>query len=256
MITKYEIREICKVTGLKPYQQEKFYMETVILRLLYSETSDLIYKGGTSLFMFSHLPRFSDDLDFNVDGDINLTSIMKKVSRGMDVLGIHHNYRFLNENEISRSFWFSIEGPLYTTPVSRITVKIDLSYREKTIMPTIINTYNPVYSDLLPFDVISMDPEEILNEKVRAVITRNKARDLFDIYFLLKNYKLNLDKEIIKEKLGYYNLEFSLDEFKLSIEKKRYMWDQELNPILLVSLPNFNDVVTFVMEKAEKDLIR
>ena len=24
MITKYEIREICKITGLKPYQQEKY----------------------------------------------------------------------------------------------------------------------------------------------------------------------------------------------------------------------------------------
>ncbi len=249
MITKIEINNISKITGLKPFQQEKSYLETIILRLLYSETSNLIYKGGTSLFMFYNLPRFSDDLDFNVKDGIDLVPIIRKVSKVISILGIHHNYKVLNKNRISTSFIFSIEGALYTTPVSRITVKIDFSFREKTLLPPIINTYNPIYSDLLPFDTICMDPKEIMNEKVRAIITRNKARDLFDVYFLLKNYNLKFGWKIIEEKLEYYNIPFSINDFQSAIEKKKHIWEPELKPILLVSLPDFNDVEGFIVQK-------
>lgn len=253
MIRKNEINEICKITGLKPYQQEKAYIQTIILRLIYSETRNLIYKGGTSLFMFDHLPRFSDDLDFNVNGNVNIFPIIRQISKGLETLGIHHSYKVLSKNEVSNSFQFSLEGPLYTTPISRIMIKLDFSYRELTILPTLTGTYNPIYSDLLPFDVIRMDPEEIINEKVRAIMTRNKARDVFDSYFLVKEDKLKFNKKIVTEKLGYYKLLFSMEEFESSIEKKREMWKPELQSIVLISLPDFTDARNLIMEQIKNE---
>jgi len=252
LITKEEIRQISKITGLKPFQQEKAYIQTMILKLLYLETNNLIFKNDASLFMFYHLPRFSQDLDFDIRGNINTKLLLNHVSKGLSFSGIHNSYKIQNDNETSITSVFSVEGPLYTSPVSRITVKLDFSFRENIILPEIINTLSPLYSDLLPFDVICMNLNEIINEKVRAIYTRNKARDIFDLYIMLKNYNLKLNKNIINEKLNYYNLTFSIDNFKLNLENKRHLWLAELEPIVLISLPDFDDVENFILDQIKK----
>jgi len=249
LITREEIRNISKITGLKPFQQEKAYIQTMILKLLYHETNNLIFKGGTSLFMFYHLPRFSQDLDFDINGDIDTSKLLKGISRGLTLSGIHNNYKIQSSSEISRSSIFSVEGPLYTSLVSRITVKLDFSFRENVILPTMLNTLNPVYSDLLPFDVICMNPLEIIDEKVRAIFTRNQARDVLDLYIMLKNKELKLNIEIINHKLKYYNLTFSKESFRTSIEQKRHLWVEELAPLVFISLPDFDNVEKFILEQ-------
>jgi len=249
LISREEIRNISKITGLKPFQQEKGYVQTMILKLLYLETDNLIFKGGTSLFMFYHLPRFSQDLDFDIKGNVDTSKLLTKISRGLSLSGIHNNYKIQNSSEISISSIFSVEGPLYTSPVSRITVKLDFSFRENVILPTILNTFNPLYSDLLPFDVICMNPLEIIDEKVRAIFTRNQARDVLDLYIMLKNQELKLNRDIINQKLKYYNLTFSKESFRTSIEQKRHLWVEELQPLVLISLPDFDNAEKFILEQ-------
>jgi len=40
--------------------------------------------------------------------------------------------------------------------------------------------------EVLPFFVIVMNKDEILAEKIRTFITRNRARDIYDLWFLLQ----------------------------------------------------------------------
>lgn len=221
----------------------------MILKLLYLETNNLILKGGTSLFMFYHLPRFSQDLDFDINGNVDTSKLLTKISRGLTLSGIHNNYKIQNTSEISISSIFSVEGPLYTSPVSSITVKLDFSFRENVILPTILNTLNPLYSDLVPFDIICMNPLEIIDEKVRAIFTRNQARDVLDLYIMLKNQELKLDMDIINQKLKYYNLTFSKESFRTSIEQKRHLWVEELQSLVLISLPDFDNVEKFILDQ-------
>jgi len=49
-----------------------------------------------------------------------------------------------------------------------------------------------------------MKKEEILAEKVRAMSIRRRARDLYDIAFLLKK-GVSMEYELINKKLSYYN---------------------------------------------------
>jgi predicted nucleotidyltransferase component of viral defense system len=98
-----------------------------------------------------------------------------------------------------------------------------------------------------------MNPEEIINEKVMAIMTRNKARDVFDSYFLAKENKLKFNKDIITEKLGYYKILFSMEEFESNIEKKREMWKPELQSIVSISLPDFTDAKNFIMEQIKNE---
>jgi len=87
--------------------------------------------------------------------------------------------------------------------------------------------------------------EEILAEKVRALTWRGKARDLYDLWFLLKK-GIKIDLDLVNEKLSYYKKEFDLKEFMENIRRTRAVWKQELKPVIVGSLPDF--------ETVEKDL--
>lgn len=77
------------------------------------------------------------------------------------------------------------------------------------------------------------------------VCARAKARDLYDLWFLLK-MEVKIDLDLINEKLSYYKKEFALKEFMENIKKIRAVWKQELEPVIIGSLPDF--------EVVEKDL--
>ena len=98
-----------------------------------------------------------------------------------------------------------------------------------------------------------MEREEILAEKVRAVLTRNRARDVYDLWFLLKNgtgFELNL----VNEKLKYYTRVFEKEVFMERIKRTEGYWEPELKPLVIGRLPHF-ELVYNDIKAVLKDLI-
>ena len=92
-----------------------------------------------------------------------------------------------------------------------------------------------------------MQEQEVLSEKIRALMTRRKARDVYDVWFLLnKGVKFNV--KIINEKLSYYNLKWDVKIFEKRILDNKKIWKTELKP-LLNSVPDFESVKKEIMEK-------
>jgi len=79
---------------------------------------------------------------------------------------------------------------------------------------TVLETEYPV----IPYPlVVHLSWEEILAEKIRAIFTRAKGRDLFDLWFLLsKNIKI--DEKMVDAKMKFYNKKFDYNELKKKIE--------------------------------------
>ena len=50
-----------------------------------------------------------------------------------------------------------------------------------------------------------LSQEEILAEKVRAIMTRRKGRDLYDLWYLLSKGTL-VESDLVRKKLDYYKL--------------------------------------------------
>ena len=84
-------------------------------------------------------------------------------------------------------------------------INLDFSFREKVFVPekSIIKADYPI---IFTSFVHHLSKDEIFAEKIRAILTRTKGRDLYDIWFLL-NQGAKLDKNLVREKLKYYNLE-------------------------------------------------
>lgn len=224
---------------------ENDYLQHIALSSLYSEFSnELVFKGGTALQKVYGLNRLSRDLDFNLlnvqDPDPALRRMARKASAYYECdLGpparIKHGV----------GYKLRIKGPSYTgaehvLPLTfNLLEKVELEPSFKTINP------GPVYKDpdMRVYSVFVMKEEEILAEKVRAVLTRKtlEPRDVYDIWFLL-NKGIGFDMNMAKRKVESDSAVFSIGEFKKKIvELSEKEWHGDLSP-LIHTLPDYKDV--------------
>lgn len=242
MIDKETLIRIAKLRGLKPFQQEKNYIQTLVLKSISSLISrELVFKGGTALAFFNGLNRFSEDLDFTLKESLNFKNLIGGIEKDFEALNIRAHFKTLEDNPASFSFRIGVEGPLFTREVERCFVRVDISKREKIAEEVEVKELKPVYFDIPPFFIPIMKIEEILAEKIRAMVWRSKARDLYDMWFLLKS-GVKIDYAVVEKKLSYYKKKFDGKELKEKIERLRENWGKELGPVIIGNLPDF-DVV-------------
>jgi len=250
MITKQELLDLTRISHFKPHQQEKHYIQTIILNSIYSTlTDELVFKGGTCLLLFYGLNRFSEDLDFTMTKEFDSKKLIHNIGKDLENMGINYKISDLDESSISLSFKVGVEGPLFNKEIERCFVKIEISKREKVENLKTLELKNN-YREIIGFSMNVMSEKEILSEKVRALLTRNQARDLFDIYFLL-NKNIEFDTDLINKKLSYYNKTFDRKEFIKAVKSKDSIWVSELNPFVLGKIPKFKDVEKYVLGKVK-----
>ncbi len=244
MISRKELEEYARLKKLNLGQAEKDYFQQIFLSILYGHFGkELIFKGGTALSKAYGLDRFSEDLDFTLSREEKIREIIEE--------GIK---RFYLEVEIeqqtfsnSLSFTLRIIGPLYNgARQSLCKIELDFSLRDKVVMEPKIILIGRLLRELPPFEVVVMAKEEILAEKVRAIMTRTKARDVYDLWFLLQDTQIHLP--LIEEKMLYAQKKYSLREFHKHLNLKKEIWESELNP-LIAKVPSFSDVKGLILEK-------
>ncbi len=240
MLNKKELAKFVSLRGFNLWQIEKDYLQQLFLFFLAQKTSDeLIFKGGTALQKAYGLNRFSIDLDFTEYNTLP-NDLFKHIGDNFTAFGFETTVKETMQKD-SVTIKCVTKGPLYMeSEKSMSLLKIDISIREKAILGPETKEIFPVYPDIPPYLVRIMPMEEILAEKVRAIMTRNKARDLFDIRFLLKKGAL-FNKKLIDEKLKYYNLTFSWKSFIEAVQKIEPIWVKELSQ-LTAPVPDFKVV--------------
>jgi predicted nucleotidyltransferase component of viral defense system len=239
MLTRKQIQLLAQRNGVPLHNEERNYIQTLFLQLLYMQTQNFIFKGGTCLRIVYDSNRYSEDLDFNsILGKKEGYTILEKVSQNLDLFGLKCFLKDLRESDTGFGVKLSYQGPLYDgRDVTKGLVRIDTSLRGEDIEET-STLIKPVYDDCRPFVIKTATLDHIMAEKVRALIIRKNSRDLYDIWFLLEK-GITLNYDLINKKLKLYDRSFDLAIFKeivLEIEKK---WLRDLKPLMGV-VPDFN----------------
>lgn len=221
---------------------EKDYALTNLLSIIthFPKLNLMVFKGGTALkkIHFKNF-RFSEDLDFTCLEDVSeeFRDFIKEKMIGLDVIFT----KITDEERKNKSFKFKIK---YTQFNGRTTsVKVDLSLRKDLLTETynkpVLHFYD-TFSNT--FGVPTMSLEEIMAEKVRALLYSKHPRHLHDLSFLNdQNIRLNPDMVRTKIKLAYGD-EFSVDRFKEAVSEKEEFWKIDLQPLLPHSPPSFESV--------------
>lgn len=242
MLTRRDLISYREITGFNLGQIEKDYLQHIFLLNLYKKIKDeLIFKGGTALQKTYGLNRFSEDLDFTITSDTDMEPVLKTVITNMKIFGCEATKKKKKDEDIGDRYLIKIRGPLFDgTEQSHAYIRLDLSKREKVVLPIKINTITPIYKDLPPYTLAIMSTTEIMAEKIRAILTRNNVRDIYDLWFLIQK-KNKVSISLINSKLKYYKKIFDQKEFEQSVEKKEKIWKQETEQ-LIPTLISFEEI--------------
>ncbi len=212
-------------------EQEKIrheiWMHRILKEILDNKqlSTNIFFKGGTCASMLGYLDRFSVDLDFdlnkNVDKDVfrkNLHNIFKQL-----------NLEIKDESKTALQFFLKYKSE----DGKRNTIKIELLdnfYKS--------NKYKAYYIEDIQRTAVCQTIETMFSHKLIASIDRYKkggsiaGRDVYDIHhFFLKGY--NYYQEIIEERRGVSLLKH-LTELRDFIDKKitTKVIDEDINMLL------------------------
>jgi len=249
MISIEDLKKIAKLKGLKNigYAEKDYIIEIILLSISRNTKDELVFKGGTCLNKFYKIDRFSEDLDFTLKKGLNTDALIKKIITDLILFGVESEIK--NRKKILDSLMITIrtKGPLYRgTSQSLSSIRIDINLRSSVDTDPMVVKYTSLYSDIPSFSLFIMQEKEILAEKIRAIMTRTKARDVYDLWFLLrKNVKIN--KDLTNEKLKFYNKTFDKKLLISNIKVIGNVWNSELKP-LVNFIPDFKTVFKQIQE--------
>ena len=139
--------------------------------------TQLVLKGGTALLLCYGLDRFSEDLDFDAPKKFNLESRL-----GQAVRSLAQSVRLIRTKDTETVQRYRIE---YTVGGIEGRLKVEVSCRDA----------------IDPGDVVERDgirtycTARLVEQKIAALEGRTAARDLYDVHFLVKNFRAEFGEE-------------------------------------------------------------
>ncbi len=200
MIKGAEIQKKAFQAGVRDPQIEKDYVLSWVLRgiALHARLStSMVFKGGTALKkVYFEDYRFSEDLDFTLIENFTNEQIFTWFNEAFLLIKESANISLsIVENKLHEdgglNFYMTYVGPLGGVGSNK-KIKIDLARSEKLEFPTVIRPAITSYSDLEdhPYELLCYSLEEIIVEKLRAVMQRTQARDFYDIWYLTEMHDM------------------------------------------------------------------
>lgn len=237
MLTRKQIEKIALKNRVPLFTQERDYVQSVFLSLLYSKTTGLIFKGGTCLRIAYSSPRYSEDMDFNSNlGEDEAYNTLETAVKELEYFGIRAQIRNKRMSRSGFGFALSYMGPLYEgRDITKGMVRIDVSLRGETVLEERVMVRSE-YDDVKMFVISAASLDHIFAEKVRALLVRGMARDLYDLWFLLER-GVKPDIELINSKLAIYDKSYSSEEIGERIAQLEKTWSKDLMPLLGVVVP-------------------
>ena len=180
MIDRRELLARSRERGLPLQMIEKDYVLGWVLFGV-SQATDLVFKGGTALakVYFPETWRLSEDLDFVTVSD-SLDTVNEMVEEALRHAVSASGLELVTASRHANPGYVQLKVR-YTGPLGRNWLKIDVT-AEAPIADVEVLPLSHAYSDYPEFRVRAECLEEILAEKLRALVKRKKVRDYYDVW--------------------------------------------------------------------------
>ncbi len=229
----------------------KEYLQTLVLARISNDipAGNRTFIGGTSLRFCHGLDRFSEDLDFDYTGRDKeilrepFSDIVKKIALEGITCIIEHNFKD-TDNYCKIVFPDIAKRYNFTDQRKKLWIKIDIQqnrtdYTRETFF---INRFGYYYPVKLP------EKNILFSMKAVALVSRMKARDMYDFSFI--SNKAKLDFRYIQNELmlrGYkINTPGDLKELIVNKEKETNIKEKEHEiSLFLTQKENKSRVTTF-----------
>ncbi|MBI4064439.1 MAG: nucleotidyl transferase AbiEii/AbiGii toxin family protein [Elusimicrobia bacterium] len=203
MITQETLLKLSGQWRIDEYSVLREYLQVLFLSTLseHKESPAIYFKGGTALRLLLNSFRFSEDLDFTAT--LKAQTLLKVIRQIAQKIGLLAPGASVRKTKITKQ---AVLSELFYPPAGHkypLIIDIEFSLREKpqTKKDTLLETLLPIS----PYPIVRhLDWPEILSEKVRALLTRGKGRDIFDVYYLMTK-GVSLDWKLINKKMALFH---------------------------------------------------
>jgi predicted nucleotidyltransferase component of viral defense system len=183
MIEKRQIEKLAAAQQTTMDNLAREYFQHLFLAQLYQEkgADALLFKGGTALRIVWQSPRFSEDLDFT---GIQLSNkIIEGMMEGalvkMEKEGIGSE---IEESKKTSGGYLAVFHFKTEEYESRIQIEVSLRKDRKAKGSAVL-----ISPELVPpYTLAHLQESSLVGEKIQASLTRGKARDFYDLYFILR----------------------------------------------------------------------
>ncbi|MBI2062002.1 MAG: nucleotidyl transferase AbiEii/AbiGii toxin family protein [Nitrospirae bacterium] len=199
MISQSQITELSDRWQTPESNVAREFVQHVLLCALFQirgADSKLAFKGGTALHLLRRSPRFSEDLDFTAWArPFHIGEWIKQAAKEAGRAGL--NFKTVESNPTSGGWLALTETRVHDWPVQ---IEWNVSLRGGRVSPaheTVLVT-TPLWT---PYTVTALSMDQMVQEKIEALLRRQEPRDFFDLYFVIRE-RLGIKKIVArKEKL-------------------------------------------------------
>ncbi len=260
MIKPQEISKIASKEGVRPQQIEKDYIISWVLWGIYNHSilkDALIFKGGTCIKkIFIEDYRYSEDIDFTFKPSMEKTlsdeeiyksfnEIFVSIKEAANIdLSIPEDSKEVHESG-SIKFFIEYIGPLGG---KSDRIKTDIGKGEKLEFEVVQRTMLNDYSDIEEegeVTILSYSLEEIVIEKMAALMGRTIPRDLYDFEYLTNTEGIELQDVFIEFQLKAEHKGHDPKEFVPKVTAKEKIFEKAWTENLshqIKDLRKFKDV--------------
>jgi len=216
MIADEAIRSVAAKLQTTDLNVRREYFQHLFLSYFYQQplANKVYFKGGTALRILYNSPRFSEDLDFSSSvSDVH--AIEEAMLETLVTVSRENISPDLEESKTTAGGYLAILS-FRTEGHGAVSIQIEMSLREGEKAGEAIT----VASDFVPaYTLVALACEQLVGEKIQALLSRRKARDFYDLYFILRASLLPAQKKdilpLVMETLKRSDLDFEkeLKEF-------------------------------------------
>lgn len=226
MITQDAIRKLAIQYRANEFPNivREYFQHLFLAQLYRRESADnLLFKGGTALRVIYGSPRFSEDLDFSIfrveqyNRKKFIEDLFAVVLMEIEKAGIKIE---LGPKPGATAEGYYGDAVFHIYDYQPISVSINISARNgrdiKGEIDSVANDFVPTYN------VFHLPQELLIDEKIfDALLNRGKARDFYDLYFIMRKgmlsagqkARLNEKKDEIIKSCGKVDFDAELSVF-------------------------------------------
>ena len=172
--------------------------QDLMVQALYEVFPEAVLHGGTAVWRCYQGSRFSEDVDV----------YLKK-----DTEGIEHLFILLEQRGFSIEKRKMTDNALYSLlRLGRTEVRLEALFKAAR---GVLREYETIEGNLIT--VYTLSAEDIIREKAAAYLSRRKVRDLYDIFFLLRQADSSDVKAALAALVGNYKPPLDAGELRLLI---------------------------------------
>lgn len=238
MVAQDQIRQFATKHQTSELNMVREYLQHLFLSYFYQQpqTSRIYFKGGTALRIVYQSVRFSEDLDFSTNQEDvpNIEDCLLEVLGKIEKENIQATLR--EAKTTSGGYLATIDFVLFG---QTIPIQMEISFREKDNRGELVT----VTSDFIPpYPIIILKEKQLVSQKMRALSSRKKPRDFYDLYFILrKQLTIPNKKAILAEALtALQSVDINFEvELKQFLPKSHWMVIRDFKKILEQEIKRF-----------------